>query len=265
MKRRPWYKHYAMDWLGHPLLRQCSLAARGLLEDLMCLAHLSDVYGHVRSSGVRIGVEDLPKIVQSHPRTVRKAFEELVSLRRVVVESDGTIVIPRMVRDGAYRQKQSDLGKKGGNPALGQTLKAPLKPESESESDTDTDISRKKGVSLKGEGRKNGPGMEALAVAEKLTAVVGIVTERRLNGTDTAEWAELVGRLLRQGVTAARQIKAITWYGEHHGERGVPEITQPMHWQAKFAGLEGAIRRWETGAGGTEDWAATIPAGGENE
>jgi len=36
---RPWFQFWARDWLDNPDLRKCSVAARGVLADLMALAH----------------------------------------------------------------------------------------------------------------------------------------------------------------------------------------------------------------------------------
>jgi len=140
VKRRPWYKHDANDWLGDPELRRCSLKARGLLEDLMCIAHNSDRYGYLE-----IGVKpsdpewiiELSQIVRAHHKEVSTAWQDLLKRHRIGIGSDGVPFIKRMVQDNQYSLQQSELGKTGGNP----TLKAPLKvEESESESKSKSKI-----------------------------------------------------------------------------------------------------------------------------
>jgi len=125
MRKHPWYKHDANDWLSDPLLRQCTLAAQGLLERLMCMCHGGDPYGHLILSGRVLDCSDISVECGKRPTSVHKLVVELEKHGRISFGSRQEVVINRMVKDRAYSLQQSGFGKDGGNP----TLKAPLKVE----------------------------------------------------------------------------------------------------------------------------------------
>lgn len=118
--RKPWYRKFAKDWLGDAELRLCGLAARGLLADLMDVAHGGNPYGYVtRRNGDVYTEKELCEIIHVRPATFRRRLAELLDRRRVEKDTDtGLIFIGRMVRDHA-REEQAKLdGRKGGNPDL---------------------------------------------------------------------------------------------------------------------------------------------------
>ena len=52
-KKRPAFQFYPESWRTDAELRSCSLAARGLWIDLMCVMHQCKPYGHlVLASGL---------------------------------------------------------------------------------------------------------------------------------------------------------------------------------------------------------------------
>jgi len=134
MKKNHWYKHDANDWLADVELRRCSLKARGLLEDLICMAHNTEPYGYIDigcQPSDQEWVKELAMTVRCHHKECSTAWQELVKRRRIGVDKDGNAYIPRMVSDHAYSLQQSNFGKGGGNPAITQTLKGSLNPEVE--------------------------------------------------------------------------------------------------------------------------------------
>ena len=49
--KRPWFKFYPSDWRADQALRSCSVAARGLWIECMCIMHEADPYGHLVVNG----------------------------------------------------------------------------------------------------------------------------------------------------------------------------------------------------------------------
>jgi hypothetical protein len=50
-RERPWMKFYPADWRADPMLRVCSIGARGLWIELLALMHESERYGHLLVNG----------------------------------------------------------------------------------------------------------------------------------------------------------------------------------------------------------------------
>lgn len=109
-------KFFPSDWRGDDELRACSLAARGLWMDLLCLAHKYE--GVVLIAGAIPTDLDIAKQVGSTKAEVTKLIEEL--LRRGVASrrEDGALYSRRMVRDARRRAINVANGARGGNPAL---------------------------------------------------------------------------------------------------------------------------------------------------
>ena len=49
--KRPAFQFYPGDWRKDVQLRSCSVAARGLWIDLLCVAHECEPYGHLMING----------------------------------------------------------------------------------------------------------------------------------------------------------------------------------------------------------------------
>ena len=131
MAKDPWFKFYPTDWLSDSKLQSCSLGARGLLIEVMCLMHQSRRPGYLLINGHKPPINTLKTLVKTHHKTLITHLKELLD-NGVLKEEDGVLVCPRMVRDQAYRESQSNHGKRGGNPKLvDQTHKGSLKPRSQ--------------------------------------------------------------------------------------------------------------------------------------
>ena len=118
MNPRPSFQFYPRDWLNHPGLKLCSLAARGLLMDLMCLMHDGEPYGHLQMHGQVLGVEEIAALLGRKPREVRRLLDEILSKKLLETGPENVLFSPRMVRDEHIRNVRAAAGKKGGNPAL---------------------------------------------------------------------------------------------------------------------------------------------------
>ena len=125
--RHSWFKFFPSDWKGDELLAMCSLGARGLLVELLCLMHRATPYGHLVINGKPPTDDELARLVRaSSPRELRRLKTEL--LDRGVLSQDGpTIYSRRMVRKGQQSAIGRDTGRLGGNPLLiAQPLTPPL-------------------------------------------------------------------------------------------------------------------------------------------
>lgn len=132
---KPWMKFYPSDWQADPLLRACSLAARGLLIELLCLMHKSEWRGYLLVNGVRPTEIQLKQLVGCSAQTVRCCRDELLKNGVLSQTENSTLFSRRMVRDTEKQEVDRVNGSKGGNPALmqsvnpvnGKTVNPPLK------------------------------------------------------------------------------------------------------------------------------------------
>lgn len=119
MAKLPAFQFYPGDWMKDPSLRSCSLAARGLWIDMICMMHESDRRGYlVHVTGVPITEGELARIVGSTQKDTRARLMELGRAGVYSMTDEGVIYSRRVVRDEDARRRCRDNGRKGGNPAL---------------------------------------------------------------------------------------------------------------------------------------------------
>ncbi|PTD19916.1 GIY-YIG nuclease family protein [Sphingomonas fennica] len=130
MSKRPSFQFYPPDWRNDPGLRLCSIAARGLWIEMMCLMHDATPYGHLTVLGRPLGPEALARLVGEGVPQVRRWLAELEANQVYSVDGEGVIFSRRMVRDEMLRDaraaggaagaehghKGAEFGKLGGNP-----------------------------------------------------------------------------------------------------------------------------------------------------
>lgn len=120
----PYSKFFWRDYQSDTNLRSCSLAARGLWMDLLCIMAQSDRYGYLTQAGAPMDDARIARLVGSTVDEVRTLRAEL--LAAVVPGLDGEVWFSRrLVREYDLHQKLSAAGKKGGNPALKTSEKTP--------------------------------------------------------------------------------------------------------------------------------------------
>jgi hypothetical protein len=139
MAKRPAFQFYPSDWRTDLGLRLCSISARGLWADILCLMHEGEPYGHLTADGRPVTVEQLARLVGEGAKQVRGWLGELRD-NDVFSETDGGVIFSRrMVRDEEIRNargsggvagaehgaKGAAHGKKGGRP---RKEKPPLEP-----------------------------------------------------------------------------------------------------------------------------------------
>lgn len=124
--KQPWMKFWVTDWLGNPTLRMCSLEARALWVDMLCLMHSAPEPGHLYANGKPLTAADLARITGCSTAKVQKLLEELEPLYEIELE---IIVNPQMVAAASKSQKCSEAGQRGASqkinraPPQGVTLK----------------------------------------------------------------------------------------------------------------------------------------------
>lgn len=118
MTKRPSFQFYPADWRKDPALSTCSLAARGLWIELICVAHESEIYGVLTINGEPMTIQQISRTVGESPSVVAKLIKELSSSGVFSVDEGGCIYSRRMVEDERIRNIRADSGRLGGNPKL---------------------------------------------------------------------------------------------------------------------------------------------------
>jgi hypothetical protein len=109
--KRPGFTWYPKEWLGDLKLRQCSVAARGLWADLLCLMHDGEPYGHLTNP------TDLTlRIVGLTEKAYKALLQELYDCGVPRRTDAGVIFSKRMVKDEIDRDTRAANGKYGGRP-----------------------------------------------------------------------------------------------------------------------------------------------------
>jgi hypothetical protein len=116
--KRPAFMFYPADWRKDPALRVCSVAARGLWMDMLCLMHESEPYGYLVVNGEPVSDAELARLVGEPLAVVRKLLKELEARNVFSRTEKGVIYSRRFVRDEATRSARAAGGKLGGNPTL---------------------------------------------------------------------------------------------------------------------------------------------------
>ena len=117
-KDLPWMQFYTQDWMGDAGLRMCSIAARGLWMDMLCIMHDAEPYGHLVINGHALNDRQLAVIAGITEDELVTLKSELEVSGVYSVSSKGVIYSRRMVKDEKKRRKNQKNGKKGGNPSL---------------------------------------------------------------------------------------------------------------------------------------------------
>lgn len=108
--KRPAFQFYPDKWMTDQELRSCSIAARGMWADMLCMAHLSEPYGHLTVNGKR---KTDAQIINAISGATRALLTELETAGVFSRTDDGTIYSRRMVRDEAMRKVRGEGGELG--------------------------------------------------------------------------------------------------------------------------------------------------------
>lgn len=116
--KRPAFQFYPADWQKDPGLQSCSLGARGLWVEMMCIAHQSEPYGHLAVNGNPMTPMQLSRLVGANTAEVRRLVDELEKAGVFSMADNGAMYSRRMVTDERLRNVRAEAGKLGGNPSL---------------------------------------------------------------------------------------------------------------------------------------------------
>lgn len=174
--KRPAFQFYPADWRKDVELRACSVAARGLWIDMLCIAHECDPYGNLTVNSKPMTTAQIAGQVGLSAVQCQRLVDELLA-NGVARQSDaGVIYSKRMVDDERVRMARAEGGKagaehghkgashgsKGGRPNQERgeekpPLQAPLEPppssSSSSSTSVDTPIAPKGGDSKPAKGK----------------------------------------------------------------------------------------------------------------
>lgn len=128
MAGRNWSKFWWQDWQRDPALNLCSLEARGLWMDMLCIMADAEEKGVLTIGKTKVSSKELAQLSRISEKKCKKLIEELENNGVFSRDENGFIFSRRMVRDAGISRKSAENGKKGGNPALTQNDEKGLTP-----------------------------------------------------------------------------------------------------------------------------------------
>lgn len=114
----PWMKFYPSDWRADPKLRMCSIGARGLWVEMLCVMHEAEPYGYLLSNGNVVTSRQMAALAGISAGECMKFMLELASAGVYSIDDSKRIFSRRMVRDKEKAERDRLNGKGGGNPKL---------------------------------------------------------------------------------------------------------------------------------------------------
>ncbi len=120
MAKLPFMKFYPGDWMKDPALRACSIGARGLWADMLCLMWESVRRGFlVHVSGNPVTTEQLARMTGCPFNEIEALIQELETSGVFSRTAKGVVFSRRMVKEEHKRQLCAKAGKEGGgNPTF---------------------------------------------------------------------------------------------------------------------------------------------------
>ena len=219
----PWLKFYPSDWRSDPRLRLCSLEARGLWMELVCLMHEAEPYGHATMSGAPLTDRQLGALAGVSAKDAARLLGEL-DQAGVFSRTDGGVIFSRrMVRDGEKAAADKANGSKGGNPGLKRGVNPPDKPRGKGQDKAQKPEARSQSSDADASAHERD---EADPDAQAWALAVVLLT-RRAGLSERQARAFFGGLLKRQSVRASELYVALI----HAEEAGTPDL-QPYLTQA---------------------------------
>jgi hypothetical protein len=123
----PWLKFYPSDWRADPALRMCSIAARGLWMEMLCIMHEAAPRGCLLVNGQPVSDRQLASLCGCSDREIKTLLRELKSAG-VCSEDNGVVYSRRMKADTEKAARDKANGKRGGNPRVIQGVNPPANP-----------------------------------------------------------------------------------------------------------------------------------------
>lgn len=111
--KRPAFQFYPADWRKDAELQSCSIAARGLWVEMLCIMHESSLYGHLAINGKPMTAAQLARLVGESEKNTKALLEELEGAGVFSTSDSGCIFSRRMVKDEEIRNIKAEAGKAG--------------------------------------------------------------------------------------------------------------------------------------------------------
>lgn len=111
--KRPSFQFYPSDWRTDTALQFCSLPARGLWIEMMCIAHECEPYGHLVVNGKPMTTAQIGRLVGISEKECTKLLAELFEAGVPSKSDMGVIFSRRMVADEEIRNKRAAGGHAG--------------------------------------------------------------------------------------------------------------------------------------------------------
>lgn len=121
----PAFQFYPGDWRKDENLSRCSLAAKGALIEILCLAFQCEKKGKLMTDGKPWSMDDICMAIGGDFQCTKSAVEELLTKNVLKKDKKGCIFSARMVRDEDERNKRKMHGSMGGNPKLSTSYNKP--------------------------------------------------------------------------------------------------------------------------------------------
>jgi hypothetical protein len=111
--KRPSFQFYPADWRKDAELQSCSLLARGLWHEVLCIMHECEPYGELRVNGKPMTADQLGRLVGITTAECKRCIQELEAAGVPSRTEDGALFSRRMVHDEAIRNARSTAGAAG--------------------------------------------------------------------------------------------------------------------------------------------------------
>ena len=111
--KRPAFQFYPADWRKDMALQSCSVAARGLWIEMLCIAHECMPYGHLTVNGNAMTTAQIGRHVGITAKECDALLAELTYAGVLSRTEDDVIFSRRMVRDEELRERRAAGGQGG--------------------------------------------------------------------------------------------------------------------------------------------------------
>lgn len=115
---KPAFQFYPDDWISEPSLKLCSLEAKGLWIEMLCIMFKAEKRGSLTVNGKQISSKELAKLLSEGEEIIIKCLGEMKYYNVFTELEDGLIINRRMYyqseRMEKTRQARIEAGRKGG-------------------------------------------------------------------------------------------------------------------------------------------------------
>lgn len=111
--KRPAFQFYPADWRRDAALQSCSIAARGMWIELMCVMHDCEPYGVLSINGKPMTASQVARLVGESEKLVDKLIGELEAAGVCSRDAEGRLFSRRMVKDEGVREARAAGGAAG--------------------------------------------------------------------------------------------------------------------------------------------------------